>query len=827
MDYNKCFSLFNSSYIDKEIKKNVLLNNIKNKEDREIIEKFVENVYIKYCIKAKNINKEAEDNFSEIEIIEININNYRTIYDIYGILLSIIPYPILAIFRYNNRISLAVSNRILSEEKNNKGKIFTSYLIKEESVSDYLKVDINNCITLKDIYKQWILNVENVETYYEKIDSVMQIIEKGLHIKSEEVLERLESYIAKYCGTYNMKPKGGWKSKLEKYSDSPIFIKKVETHLLWEYLSENAFFKNKLMDFSSWKDFKESCSYDSLNDLYYSQYNRMLNDEGVSGINKYMLENATLESYNENTFVKEQKNKLKYTKEDTPSGRNPSDKLYQNKECILKLSDEKIMNIVQKAKNNGNAITYDELAEQLGDSFTDEELDKVFEVLGKEKITILKDKEILNQNDEKIESDYYIDEDIRDELRNDKDFMTKIEQINNNTMILKFNSVSKWDFLDRDKEYGLIGILEHNDIQILQKDEFNMEIIGEFNNGIFEQLELEYEDGDNVIQFNHAPLRVINHDINVLESNNVIYYIANWKLHICNTSKEKLKKFDQYMRQIRLAYNISQIENNEKKTVIEYTYEDIEKNELRKPLAIYMNNCIKKEDKNIVIQINNIRPHVMLYLSNIIRTLNKNNNVEHKDFIAILKERSLFYDVWEYLNKNDIKYIFEWKLDIEKIPKDILKQIEGFLQSFKVKYNIEKVLDDIILNMYPEDEEVIGFVTDVLELNNIWYIEDYELDNIASSGTSLWMFSVSKEEKEKICEMLKKPDQGIIDRLKKLGAPEFIIKNEESGPTKCTYGVITFENLQSQIENILQSLKLKYCIMDKNQKIIKNYDNPK
>ena len=75
MEYKECFSIFNSSYTDKEIPKDVLLNNIDNNEDKEIIERFVENLFLKYCIKAENINKESEKNFSEIEIIEININN--------------------------------------------------------------------------------------------------------------------------------------------------------------------------------------------------------------------------------------------------------------------------------------------------------------------------------------------------------------------------------------------------------------------------------------------------------------------------------------------------------------------------------------------------------------------------------------------------------------------------------------------------------------------------------------------------------------------------------------------------------------------------------
>lgn len=378
---------------------------------------------------------------------------------------------------------------------------------------------------------------------------------------------------------------------------------------------------------------------------------------------------------------------------------------------------------------------------------------------------------------------------------------------------------------------GLIGYLEYCNIPILEKNEFNIVIAGKFNEETFKKLK-EYkeieeieEDNYNILVCSSASLDTIRNIFNLLDSKKESYYIVNWILHIGSTLKKNLISFDDMMRNLKQAYNISLLSNNDRTTVIEYTYENIEKNELRKPLAIYMNECIKKGDKNIIIQINNIKPHVMLYLSNIIRTLNENNNVAHNDFIAILKERSLFYDVWEYLKKNDIKYIFEWKINIEKIPKDILKQIEDFLQSFKVKYNIEKRFDNIILNMYPENEEVIGFITDVLDLNNIWYTEEYDPDNIDSSGTSLWMFSTSKE--KEISEMLKKPDQGRIDRLKELGTPEFIIKDEESGPTKCTYGVITFEKLQKQIENILKSLKLNYKVLNSKGEIIKKYNDPK
>ena len=45
------------------------------------------------------------------------------------------------------------------------------------------------------------------------------------------------------------------------------------------------------------------------------------------------------------------------------------------------------------------------------------------------------------------------------------------------------------------------------------------------------------------------------------------------------------------------------------------------------------------------------------------------------------------------------------------------------------------------------------------------------------------------EEKEKICEMLKKTEQDKINRLKELGAPEIIIKHEQE-PAICNYGII-------------------------------------
>ena len=462
MDYKECFSIFNSSYTDKEIPKDVLLNNIDNNEDKEIIERFVNNIFLKYCIKAENINKKSEKNFSEIEIIEININNYRTIYDIYGILLSIIPYPLLAIFRYNDRISFAVSNRIPAEDKNNKGKIYTSYLIKQEDIYSYLKIDIDSCQTMIEIYNKWISNIENVVAYYERLDRVMEIIEIGFHIKSNEVLEKLESYIIRDCGTYNMKPKDGWKSKLEKYEDSSSFIKKVEIHMLWEYLLENTFFKNKLDYFINWNDFKEACAYsNNMNDIYYSQYNSRIS-------NNYEIDDIYENRRNNNRYKNHSKNmKVETIKSESERIRK------------IKNIDNTIQEIVEEVKEKGD-ISYRDLAEIMSEKlvkFDTETINKIFEAIKKYGIKIIKDDEDIKDKDEyrdeeydsveyemareEVEKDFMlyaikIDCDVlsyaSNKLLNDKEFM--LQAIEENIGCTKYAS----DELRNDKEFMLQAI---------------------------------------------------------------------------------------------------------------------------------------------------------------------------------------------------------------------------------------------------------------------------------------------------------------------------------------------------------------------------------
>ncbi len=489
MNYNEIFDKFTTSFIGKEIRKDVILDKLSNSDDKEIIERFVTNIYIKYSVKADNINKKAEENFEEIQIIEVDINDSRAIYDIYGILLSIIPYPILAIFKYKDRISYAVSNRILDEARNNKGKIYTSYLIKEEDISRYLKIDIDSCQTMIDIYNKWISNIEDVVAYYERLDRVIEIIEIGLHIKSNEVLEKLESYIARDCGTYNMKPKEGWNSKLDKYSDSLTFFKKVEIHILWEYLSENTFLKNKLEYFTDWNEFKEACYYsNSMNDLYYSQYNsRMSNSDEFED-------------------VYENKRNKRYSNRSA----NIKVEIIKNESKRTNNIDNIINELIEEVKETGS-ITYDDLDEILSEKMgkvNKKTLDKVFDAFEKNNIEVLDDELDVEFNEyqeqllQKIEDEPTILEDVdaeikdngafmlraikkdsfctryaSDRLKNDREFMLQLSEIDGRDLSYASDELkSDKDFIFSAAEYSMWALAFATD-ELRDDKEFVMQIV--------------------------------------------------------------------------------------------------------------------------------------------------------------------------------------------------------------------------------------------------------------------------------------------------------------------------------------------------------------
>lgn len=416
---------------------------------------------------------------------------------------------------------------------------------------------------------------------------------------------------------------------------------------------------------------------------------------------------------------------------------------------------------------------------------------------------------------------------LNDKLKNDKDFLKEIKVISDNTMILEYGIVGGWEFKNRNKNFGIIGILKNLGITVLEENEINMWIVGKFSGEIYKQLEMNEEisniDDFNIIKCVRSPLSLIERLIDFLDANQITYFISHFKLHIGYATKEKLRKFDNFMIGKKQDYCISQFCSN--KLIIEYTEKDIENMENEKPLSIYINDYLRSEKNNLIFIIKHIKkPEVMLYIANMIRMLNDNNNMEHRDFIAITPDRNNFYKILDYSMQNGIEYIYQNRIIISDISENNLNQIETFLKGLNVKYSIMKRIDDVILNIYPKNKETNAFIYDVLNLNDISYYNDYMPSDIDSSGESLWMFSTSKDEKVKINDLLKLQDELRIKKLKELEAPNIIIENEYQ-PIECNYGIITDIKIKKDIENILQSLKLNYCILDSDGNHIDKYED--
>lgn len=421
-----------------------------------------------------------------------------------------------------------------------------------------------------------------------------------------------------------------------------------------------------------------------------------------------------------------------------------------------------------------------------------------------------------------------------------KPYILEIKEGLYKELLLEFKYINKRDFYELRNNY--LEFLEKENIGIKDKDVFHVSILVKLTNAICKQLELDEDINENdendaiFLNCNYSTIEEMNHVFDIYDANTDYNYLLNWKIYIFDVKKESLNNLHEWMKVNKQEYKITQFDGVEYRTIIELNSNDIDViNE--SPIINYLNTIENAsiEDDNIIFKIDNLKPHIMIYLSKMFQQLSDNNKVDFKDYIAITPYRS-FYDIWESITNKEIIYICKFRIDIfhtDEIPNDVLnktlKQIIDFLKGFNVKCFIEKndYIDDMLtITIYPKKIEEIQFVHEVLDLNDIDYLE-WSGDETNIDETALWIFSAPQEEKEQVGEMLKMIDKDRVDRLKELGAPEIIIKHDTE-PAICNYGIITKTKLQEQIENILQSLKLNYLILDKNEEVIseqKNFNN--
>lgn len=230
----------------------------------------------------------------------------------------------------------------------------------------------------------------------------------------------------------------------------------------------------------------------------------------------------------------------------------------------------------------------------------------------------------------------------------------------------------------------------------------------------------------------------------------------------------------------------------------------------------YINKNFDRNDDFIIINLCEIQPNIMTRVSNVLHKLADKSNVVYRDYIGLLPQRNALGYAWHYSIKNNVKNIYMLSLNIFKVTENMVKQINEYLKKNKVEYQIETRFDDIMLTIFPTEVEEIERIINILKSNDIEYEFDTFgfLDDIESAPTSLWMFETSEENKEKISNILSEVDEKIINFLKELQASDIIIQSQLA-PVKCNYGMVVDSSLQNLIETLLQSLNLKYELLDK------------
>lgn len=269
----KVLSYLRPFYKGKEIKKELFYNKISN-EDKKIFDRYIDKIKLMYSIKPKlnrfNAYRTDKEDYSEIQIIKVSINNNRAIRDIYSTLISIIPYPIFAIFKYKDKQAfVAASNQKINSKdlnRNTKGNIFITHWFETESLVDFTNYIITSEKNLKKFYEHIVFWVSTDREMWVKLYRIMTILDLTFEINDKEYMK---NSILLYCDYRYKCPWIRWKSKLDKYKEYDNYEKMIEIHSLWNYLKYYSYISEKFQRFikehdniGNWLELEKYCIYE-------------------------------------------------------------------------------------------------------------------------------------------------------------------------------------------------------------------------------------------------------------------------------------------------------------------------------------------------------------------------------------------------------------------------------------------------------------------------------------------------------------------------------------------------------------------------------------
>lgn len=235
MEIYEYFNFPNESKINQKIfKKNIYDNGILNTKQKDLIQNDIESIVLDYNLSPKNVNipiyKDEQRVYEEIEIIGIELRNKTDEKQISEIIMRLIPYPCLIIFKFEDEYKISAAHQRLNNVD------ITKNVLEQIYITEWFKEDENQSFLEK-------LNIKNIDQanyytiyseYINKIIIFNTSKSTGFDLKEKNIeqIEQLKKEIdAVEEEIITLKNKIKKESRFSEKMDLNIKIKKLEQKL--------------------------------------------------------------------------------------------------------------------------------------------------------------------------------------------------------------------------------------------------------------------------------------------------------------------------------------------------------------------------------------------------------------------------------------------------------------------------------------------------------------------------------------------------------------------------------------------------------------------
>lgn len=197
MDIGNCLNIPASCSVENTIYKKLFYDNGElSVEDKNLFVENVNKITWMYCLKPETINiqpyKDEERDYPEIEIIEVTLYENTRVKKIAEIIMHTIPYPMLLIFKLEDKLQLYVAHQRINKNDNSKNTI--DEIISTEWISEncllFEKLNIKK-MRFTNYYTLYTDLVDDIIIY--NLSSVMSVKPDITGEKAQEITKHIES----------------------------------------------------------------------------------------------------------------------------------------------------------------------------------------------------------------------------------------------------------------------------------------------------------------------------------------------------------------------------------------------------------------------------------------------------------------------------------------------------------------------------------------------------------------------------------------------------------------------------------------------------------